>query len=226
MATKTFNTTLNDELVPVEDFIYTGLEKQWSSVFGGVAAIVQSTDKKKVLQERMGGELQYPYTSFTITSIAEVEGRGNQKFAALHGTPVALSRDGSTFKRVGFLPVEVTLNAELVTNNFQQLSRLVNTWMFARIKGTLHFNVNYGRTAFSIRVQPSGTLSLPERQADNDTPQEYILTAEVALHSYISDILSVQADIVQEVEMDVALASEPGTNLRGDVQFWKFEKNR
>lgn len=220
---KVFNTTLNDELVPVEDFVYTGLEKQWTSVFGGVAAIVQSTDKKRVLQEIAGGELQYPYTALTIASLAEIEGRGNTKFSALHGTPISLADDKTTYRRVGFLPLELTMNVEMTTNSFQQLNRLVNTWMFARIKGTLHFNVNYGRTSFSIRVHPSGSVSFPERQADNDSVQEYVLTSELSLHSYISDTESVQTDIIHEVQTELTLGAEPGKPA-SDTQFWSFKR--
>lgn len=118
------------------------------------------------------------------------------------------------------MPVELTVAVEMITNSFQKLSRMVNTWLMARSKGSLHFNVNYGRSSFSIRVTPSPSVSFPERQADNDTVQEYVLSSEVTLMSYISDISTVQTDIVRDVETTLSLGVQGA-----DSQFWSFNRS-
>lgn len=217
---------LNDGLVPIEDFIQAGLQRQLANLFSCTVSWVQSTDKKRVVQSQSSeGKLAYPFLVLTMTDINDSDSSFNAKYMALNGFPVALSREGNTYSRVSFLPVQCNVAVEYYTNSAPELMRFVNKWKFAGKRGQLHFNVKYGRTTFAIRVIGSPSLSLPVREANPSETQEYLVTTQITMDSYLSSDM-VTSDLATEINATAHVAADGVTAeeavANASTQFWEF----
>lgn len=217
---------LNESLVPVEEFAFSGLEKQASKIFRCPVSWVQSTDKKRVVQGKTPPEERsYPFLVLTLTDVAEQDTSFNSKYLALAGTPVAVGRDNNTYSRVSLLPVQCSVTVEYYTNDVRALSLFTNRWMFARKLGQLNFNIHYGKTTLAIKVQGSGSLSFPVREANPSETQEYLLSTTLVMNSYLSSEALIVSDLANQVDIAGFLATEENMDTAADrpsAQFWSF----
>lgn len=225
MASNQYAVNLSEGLVPIEDFIRTGLQKQVATLFSCSASWVQSSDKKRSIQgQSPDGKITYPFLVLTLTDVSEQDSSFNAKYLALSGQPVALGRDGKTYTRVSFVPVQCNVAVEYYSNNAMDLDRFTNKWFFARKLGHLNFNVKFGRTTFSIQVQCSSSLSIPVREANPGETQEYVITTQLSMNSYLSSD-AVTSDVLDEIQVSVAAATlenEAAAINDPNAQFWSF----
>lgn len=222
---KTFVADLNTEIEPIENFIYSGLEDQVSNVFKCTALFAQGTDKKKVFEAAVGS-VPYPRATLSINSIDEDAESFNSKALALQRVNVGLSQDGRVVKQVSVLPVLLPITLEYVTKDVRDLSLFANRLHFSRHLGSLNFNVQYGRTVFSVRVLGDGSVPLPQREAELDTVQEYIVTTNLSVRSFISSEIATEIEVISDIEVTGFVGSDErsdeATIKDPTAEFWKF----
>lgn len=214
-------------VAPVEDIILSGLQRQFQQVFRCTFVVVQSTDKKAMLQQFRTDKTRpqtYPFGFLTITALNQVEDTYNVKALVLDGTQVFKASDNKSY-RATIMPVQLQLNVEYFTNSFRDMKEFANTWMFAPKLGYLHFNVNYGRTSFPIQVTPSTSLSIPTREAELDQAQEYPVTTEITVRSFMSRSTLLETEVVTNIETSLR-ETDPTTfaDAGGDNAFWSFTR--
>lgn len=216
--TKAANAGLNLTLDPVEKFIFKGMQRRFLEVFEAKAIWVTSTDKVKLLQKEFGTgnaagatdiNVTYPYVFLTLGTVATSEARGNIKALSVYGmqTPVVVE-DAKRAFRVKILPVDFTVSAEFVTNNYQDVLRYVNTWMFARTSGWLRFSVQYGTNSFAVSSEMDASLTIPQREADLTNIQDYVVTSNLVMQGHMSFATLQEQQVVDTVEVTTALGPQ------------------
>lgn len=216
-STEAAKSGLNLTLEPIEEFVFKGLQQKISRVFETQTVWVTANDKVKTLQRMFGSENQegndvkvkYPYTFLTLGSVTESVDRGNTRASAMRGlSNVVPSTDGKRTFRVQYIPTDFSVSIEFVTNNFAQVKSFANRWLFAKKLGWFNFNVSYGRGSFSVSVSPEGSVQIPQREAELDTPAEYTVQASLTIGGYISLSTLVEQQVTNSLEIDFTLPQE------------------
>jgi hypothetical protein len=112
---------------------------------------------------------------------------------------------------VHLLPVDYTVSVDYVTNSAQAMRTFASEWLFAKRKQWLSFVVNYGNVDLAIRVEPSGQISLPLREADVGSQPTYTASTTLVVHGYISQATLVEQQIVSSLTADGVLGDGQNT---------------
>ena len=213
---------INLKLDPVEKFVFSGLQERALEVFEAKSIWATSTDKTKLLQKLFGNvasgaaeiKVTYPYMVFTLGTIAQSETRGNIKSQLMQGlqSAVKLDDDSKRVFRAKLLPIDFTTSVEYVTNNFNDVLRYANTWMFARANGWLRFNVQYGDAVLSIGADLESSVTIPQRDSDLTNVQEYTVTSNLTLQGYMSFAVLQEQQVVDQIQVNLALAPAGSTS--------------
>ncbi len=219
----------NVVLAPVEELVFTGLQKQFKQVFNCPFYPLQSTGRKAMLQKIKGNPstpTKYPFGFITMTGLGPIEDAYSVKAMVLNGTQVFKANDNKSY-RATIMPVQLTCSIEFYTNSARAMLAYANTWMFAPKIGMLHFNVNYGQTSFPIQVTPSNSLSMPTREDELDAVQEYIVTGEITVRSFLSRSELLETEIAARAEIAIEL-TEPNELKASDSNsaFWSFNREQ
>ena len=211
---------LNLKLDPIETLIFSGLQTRFLEVFEAKSVWVTSTDKTKLLQKLFGTQaagatdsnITYPYAFLTLSAVATSENRGSVKAYLMKGVQVAVVvEDQKRAFRAKVLPTDFTVNVEYVTNNYQDVLRYVNTWMFARVNGWLKFNVLYGDSTFTVSMDMDQSLTLPQREADLTNVQEYTVTSNLTVQGHVSFAVLQEQQAVDTVQISALLGTNDTT---------------
>jgi hypothetical protein len=213
---------INLTLDPIEKFIFAGLQEKTLEVFEAKSIWATSTDKTKLLQRLFGNqasgatdvEVKYPYMILTLGSMTTSEARGSIKVHNMFGLQTAIKPDNDekrTF-RVKMLPTDFSVSVEYVTNNFQEVLRYANTWMFARVNGWLKFNVRYGDAVLSCSSDLDSTVTIPQRDSDLTNVQEYTVTSNLTLQGFVSFGVLQEQQIIDKVLVDSAVKADENTS--------------
>jgi hypothetical protein len=135
-----------------------------------------------------------------------------------------VSSDTKRFYRVHFMPEDFEIGVELVTNRYEDLLRFNNTWKFARKRGWLKFEVAYGSASFGIGVNMDQSVTFPQRPADPDEVQEYVMSATLEVGGYISDPVLLEGQVKDTIQVDAVLGKSDGTSDGSAI--WSFTKAR
>ena len=205
---------LNQELVPVERLIFDGLQRSFLRVFKAPSVWVTSSDKVKATSRLFGGKsVSYPYVYLTLNSSTTPEDRQNTSVAARRGMIATVSTDTKRYFRVNFLPEDFEVGVELVTNRYEDLLRFNNTWKFARKRGWLKFEVAYGSVSFGVSVLLEPTVSFPQRTAEPDEVQEYVMSSTLTVLGYLSDPILLEGQVTDTIQEDGILADGSNTTV-------------
>lgn len=166
-----------------------------------------------------GKPVAYPYAYLTLNTLAGAEDRQNASSTARRGLMGTVSTDSKRYFKVHFMPADFEVGIELVTNRYEDLLRYGNTWMFARRRGWLKFEVAYGSASFGVGVDMDPSVAYPQREADPEGVQEYVMSASLAVRGYISDPVLVEGQVKDTVMSAGSLASEADT-------MWSFANSR
>lgn len=228
---------LNLTLKPVESFIYAGLAKEMTQLFlprpdkakGHAPAIwLNSADKKNALRTALGIEsadrssptISYPNLFLNVTTMAEATGRMNVTRFAKRGQTVIVSDDKRRGYRVHFIPMDITIGVEFVTNSMKEVDKFVSRWMFARRNGHLKFNVDYGSLSFSVGMELDASVQIPTREADPESPGEYVVTPSLVIEGFISQPTLIEQQVATHLNVEMQVGANPEDG-KGTV-FWGF----
>lgn len=224
---------MSDSIVlqPIEHFVLEGLQKQLSRVFKCRFLLLQSTDKKPQL-EKLRGEARnpsatasYPFGFMVINSLNKVEDAYNQKAMVIQGQHVFKANENKAYYAT-VLPIQMMVNVELYANSFTSVLKFANDWLFAPHLGTLHFNVSYGRTSYPVQVTTNTQLQIPQREAELDNVQEYLVTSDLTIRGWMSRARLAEQEIADKIEVAYNM-TEPSTLAQsaGQDSFWAFPKD-
>lgn len=228
------NLTLKD---PLEAWVYRGLYRQIRSVFGYNGAWLQSTDRQSALRKISGntagqseqpGSVKYPIFFLTLQSVGEDTERGNTRAMSRRGFPVALKEGTRNFFYVKVLPVIQRVQLEFVAQNYSDLSNFVSVLLHSRRSGWLNFNVQFGRTSFSITVRPDGEVSIPQREGSASDIKEYALQVGLEVRGFVSVPTLNEQAVISSVEIETVItgdadAAAAGASSGSDVSFMTEE---
>jgi hypothetical protein len=197
---------LNLQLTPVENLIFDGLQRSFLRVFKTPAVWSTSTDKVKAIASLFNGHpIRYPYAVLSLSSTSEAVDRFNVSNTARRGTTVVVSSDQKRSFRVQFIPVDFEVSVEFYSNSYQNLLTFSNEWLFARRLGWLKFEVAYGSKSFSIGIEQEPNLSIPQREADPNESQEYLLTTILKIVGHISYATLIEGQIKDTVSVSTSI---------------------
>ena len=203
---------LNLELVPVERLILDGLQRSFLRVFKTPSVWVTSSDEVKAVARLFEGKpVTYPYATLRLGSQTESETRQAPNATSRRGLPAVITTNNKRYYRVHFLPMDFQVTSRLVTNSFQDLMKFSNSWMFARRNGNLKYEVAYGNVSFGIHLDLEQTITFPQREADPDNVQEYIMESNLTVQGFISDPILLEGMIIDTViaSTDLDLGNNP-----------------
>lgn len=188
----------------VDSFVFSGLQGKFLSTFNTKTVWTTSTDKVKALEKLFpdkNAKITYPY-AFLIPSSWQKNGeRGNIRSSSLRGTKVMVSTDNKSTLKVRFLPVDFTVTVEWYSNSFDDLTDIGRRWLFLPQRGGLNFNIDYGETTFTIKTVPEDNINFPQREADPDNVQEYMMTTTLLVQGYISETETIEQQVIDTVEI-------------------------
>lgn len=217
---------LNQELQPLENFIFSGFQQRFNEVFKCPPVWVTSTDKTKTLQKLFGNttagatdKVPYPYAFLTLTDFTESTDRYHRKIMNMRGMRVIVGDDLKRAFRVKLNPMDFRVQVEFVTNRYEQARTFAKDWLFAKNNGWLAFNVQYGQLTVTIKVDVNGTVNLPSREADLDNIPEYTLTADATIQGFLSYATLMEEQLQTQVEITQYLQT-----LDPEAAFWSIRK--
>jgi hypothetical protein len=211
---------LNLKLKPVEYFIFNGLETNFQRMFRCPVAWTTSTDKVRAIQQLFSGTVEYPYAVLSLQSYTKSTDRGSNKASSSRGRVSIVTTDEKRTFRVVYLPVDIVIGVTYVTNKHTDLLTFANTWMFSGQDGALKFDIDYGKTAFSIGTLLEDHVDLPLREADLDNVQEYTLETTLTLYGFLSKATLLEGQVADSIQVDSTL-NDLGSTSSGQV-FWSF----
>lgn len=211
---------LNLTLNPIESFIFSGIQTRFLEVFEAKSIWATSSDKTKLLQRLFGSQgsgaaetnVTYPYAFLTLNTVSTSETRGSIKALSLYGIQTSVViEDQKRAYRVKVSPTDFSVAIEYVTNNYQNVLRYVNTWMFAREGGWLKFDVSYGNAQISVGIEMDANVTLPQREADLTNVQEYTVTSNLTILGYMSFSVLQEQQVIDTVQVSELLGTNDST---------------
>lgn len=188
-------------LDPIDAFVFQGLQKQFLSVFNTPTVWTTSTDKTKALAKLFPEKIAYPHAFLFLETWTTSETRRSLRASTLRGTRVAVSTDNKTTQNVRILPVDYEVKIEWHFNSYQNVLAVGRKWLFLANSGALNFQVDYGQSVFDIRSELVKNVTFPQREADPDNVQEYVLETSLTLQGYISEAETFQQQVIDTVEI-------------------------
>lgn len=175
-------------LDPLENFVFSGVQQRFAQKFGCPTVWSTSTDAIQQVAKAQGGrnQVSYPYIILSMDTYTISSSRGNIKNQALRGSQSVVVTDEKRTYNVHYIPVDFDISVELRANSFSQVSTFANRWMFSRVLGWLKFDIQYGTHHFGVSVEPTDSITLPKRDAEPGTVQEYVLNTTAKVLGFIS----------------------------------------
>ena len=171
---------------PVEHFIVNGLEESITKKLGIPVTVVSASDAVRTANKRVGNKLSYPYGTATLTQYTLATDRGNARATGLRGEISIVENKVEKAFAVKFLPVDMSYELEIVSNSYADILDAARRLLFARCLSGFVFCVQYGKHSFSIKAIPEETLSIPKREADASSVQEYRLMSNIKVIGHVS----------------------------------------
>lgn len=194
-------------LVPVEEFVYSGLKKRIEEVFGVPAVICNATDEiqlLKRLRDVSNNEVTYPYIFLSIsTQGINKEGYRPRPMARSGVVTQVQGQLGQFVYVMRLLPTSTVFDVRYFDNDHARLMKFVKRWLFACQSGVLKYTVEYGR-ALDIAVFLEDNLTVPKREADPNNIPEHELTTQLTVNGYLSEDKPILRPLVKEVQVELA----------------------
>lgn len=212
---------LNLTVVPVEKLIFSGFQTNFARVFNVLCAWTTSTDRVKSILKYTNGTVQYPYVTFYLSSTQEGNDRDQTHESARHGRTAIVNADTQDRRsyRVHSVPVDFVVNAQLVTNSYDNVLEFLNSWYIARRLKWLNFDIAYGTTQFGISVTLDPDISIPLREADPEVPQVYEIDLGITIHGHVSYSELMEEQLANTIEVTAGVQDTTSKNV-----MWSFKQ--
>lgn len=226
--TEAARTGLNLSLKPVEQFVLDGLQRRIYEKLDLINAWISSPDEKEVVLQRMMGttnqgaqdsKVKYPYGFLSLQSTRVLDTIGNVHALSVRGLVAAYDGASSRGFLAKLIPTEFAVKLEYVTNSFQELLAFSTLLLIAGRTGWLKFNVAYGRLTLAVGVVIEPNVSIPTKEGNNGSKQEYTLEANITVQSYSSLPTLKEQQVVTQIDLDAGVQSENGEN---SATFWRW----
>lgn len=207
----------------VDQFILEGVQQQFLKLFNMPSVWTTSTDKIKALEKIFPDKQQpdfkitYPYAFLILGAWQKSPDRGNRRASSLRGTRVDVSTDVKSSTNVRTLPVDMTVSVEMYFNRYLDMTDTGRRWMFMQERGSLNFQIAYGQSSFDISVIPEDNITFPQREADPDNVQEYVMTTSMVIRGHISETEPIQVPVIDQVVVEGSTNADPSTVI------WSFK---
>jgi len=221
--------TIDNRISPIEDFIKQGLAQRFNQTFGCALTYTTSSNKKAARAKLMQSKAGYPMAFASLKTWVIDETRYSPKTLYLRGVSSQSSTDSKLAYKVKPLPVTMTYEIAIYSQDMNKLTSLGKKWLFAIMEGGLKFNILYGVADIGIALDLDRELQFNEKKNELNETDEYEMIATMRIFGYVSPdyIETVQAitEIVEEgfVGNPALLAAlEPGE--RGEHSLFLFKK--
>ncbi len=200
---------------PIEDFVFEGLARRMSQVFGCRCIHTNANDKTKAIARLFEGkQVTYPYMFIVLQSLSQNTDSYTTNRLARRG--VSIHSSDSQSHTVRMLPTNFEFEIEYVTNKFKSLEQgsvlsFSRRWLFARRCGYLKFNIKYGRLALWISSTLGDTVAIPSLENKVETETAYKSTVNLTVHGYISEPELGTQGIVQDLRVNEVLVGADGS---------------
>lgn len=182
---------MDNSLNPIEDFINTGLANSFFKVFRVPLLFSNAPDFKTVYQDlmqRKGKKVSYPFARASTSGFAVNESTSfKPNTLARRGLHGQASHDNTLTYKLSLIPVITTYEIEIYVQDMPSLKGLSKQWLFASIKNTLKFTVNYGIGPIDIDVKMDKQLNVPRREGGATEVKEYVMTSNIVVNGYMSE---------------------------------------
>jgi hypothetical protein len=203
------------EIQPIETFVFDGLIKRFSTVFGCRALLTTTNDKEKTVKRFFDGRpVEYPYAFLTVQSLARNKDSYQNRSLARRGIPIVVGQDQVQTARL--IPTSFAIEVEFHTNKYQgqaptTVLGYARRWLFAAECGYLKFNIQYGRLETRIGVTMDDTVSTPPLENKVETEAVYKIVSNLVVHGYASEPILGSQGVISEVDLQLALSLANGT---------------
>lgn len=215
-------------ILPIENFMFSGIQKRFSEVFGCVAIWNTAFDKGVALKKTNEGEqVKTPYAWLSPTNIATNTESYNRKSLARHGVTV-LHENGITHK-AKLVPTIFDIEVEYVTDKFMGVNNTVmafiRRWHLTAVQGHMRFGFAYGRMQFNISgITLSDAVPITPRENPTEGTTLYTVNTSMQVKGYVSEPMLIQSSTVQELYINEQLLGADGS-VAG-AEFWNFDELR
>lgn len=209
------------EIQPIETFVFDGLLKRFTSVFGCKAMITTVQDKTRTLQKFFDGrEVEYPYAFLTVQSVAVDKERYTNRRLARRGLTVASGQDQIRTARL--IPTDFVIEVEYHTNEFvgkdpKTVLSYARRWLFAAQCGFLKFNVQYGLLKTLVGVTMDDSVPTPPLENRAEQEAAYKIVSSLTVKGWMSEPVLGSQGVINEIQAEMAVAAD------GSVEGYVFE---
>lgn len=199
------------EIQPIEDFVFAGLVKRFSEVFGCRTIITTSMDKTRTLARLFDGKpVEYPYAFLTPSSLSHNKESYQNHMLTRRGLTITHSNERRQMARL--LPTNFSIEVEYHTNQFtgidaKTVTGFVRRWLFAYKCGYLKFNIQYGQLEVRVGVTLDESVSTPMLENKVEQESSYKITANLVVHGWMSEPILGSQGTISEIDVQVALGS-------------------
>lgn len=224
---------LNLRLDPIDVFVTDGFLQRCRQVFCPNVVWLTSTNKMDVVQRAFGNPaagdqdrtVGYPYMLASLQSVTLAQDRMNTLYGATRGLQTVLQTDGNNTYNVNFLPVDMSVSLEFVSDSMRAVMDYAARWMFANRNNLLAFEVNYGRTTFTVVTLFDEALQIPQRDATRGSLPEYVVTGTCTIKGFVSESVLIQAQVANKIVESTTFATALGEPATSDnTTTWAFQK--
>lgn len=199
------------QIEPIEEFVFRGVQEYFVRVFGVSNAIwVTASDEAKVLDrvlKQSTQKMEYPFCFLRMNSMALSVERQAAGPLGMRGQIIAVGEDQKKTFSARIMPVDISVTAKFLTQDFEDVKRLTRRWIFASRQNSLSFDIRYGRTALGIKSVLETTVSIPTRDAQPTQIQEYPMEASFVILGFISDETLIETQVADTLEISAHLAA-------------------
>lgn len=197
------------EIQPIEQFVFDGLVKRFSTVFQCRTMITTTVDRTKALEKMFDGKaVEYPYAFLTIGSMARnKESYVNRRMARRGMTVMA---NNTQIKQARLIPTNFNVEVEYHTNKFSGMEPTTVTgfakrWLFAADCGYLKFNIQYGLLGIRVGLTMDDSVTTPPLESKVDVEAAYKITANLVVHGYVSEAILGSQGVISDIDVQLAL---------------------
>jgi hypothetical protein len=209
------------EIQPIETYVFDGLIKRFSMVFGCKCMFVTVQDKTRSLQKFFDGrEVEYPYAFLTVQNVAVDHERYANRRLSRRGVRVVVGQDQQFTARL--VPTNFVIEVEFHTNKFNGMDKATvmsyaRRWLFAAQCGFLKFNIQYGQLDAWIGVTMDDTVPTPPLENRAEQEASYKIVSSLTVHGWTSEPVLGSQGIISDLDVSLAVATD------GAIEGYVFE---
>lgn len=197
-----------EQIKSIEIYILAGLQKRIKEVFGFDISYKLTVDP--LLQPDGSRLTTYPVPYLRLNSIRH----RNEEESAIRGIEKrwhygTSSQDHNMVRAYRFLNVAFVVEFNVISNNYDDIAKVMNTWMFSYRQNALNYTIVYDGIGVDVKVMANDDIQVPYKDEGFDERSEFEFQANLEIWGYMSQMVEVNKDVAKTVTLQFGIEGAP-----------------